>query len=273
MVLVANVRRVCVVSRSGRKLKPVFLPIEAVSDKQIMTGSNRRLGTSNEHIFLSAAATATLQTRTFSKRRSSWDRTAVSLAAAGVDTCSVSWRARSGGRVRFCARASNELIHKLFISSLFRRSITRLESKNNWWPWWLSSIFFQSVARTNCDIRITAFSRLVSKTACCLANTIITPVYKKGNSAKADNHPPIAITSSTCKLTEIKIKDLIVNFLLNDGLITKWQHEFIKITPKLVTSSNAFAMGQWVKSLIRALGLSISIFLKPLASYCTQISI
>jgi hypothetical protein len=56
----------------------------------------------------------------------------------------------------------------------------------------------------------------------------ITPIFKKGNPAHANNYRPIALTAIMCKLMETIIKDQIVQFLLDKGLINKRQHAFIK---------------------------------------------
>jgi hypothetical protein len=58
--------------------------------------------------------------------------------------------------------------------------------------------------------------------------SFISPIFKKGNSADANNYRPIALTDCMCKLMETIIKDQIVHFLAATGLISKSQHAFIK---------------------------------------------
>jgi ribonuclease P/MRP protein subunit RPP40 len=56
----------------------------------------------------------------------------------------------------------------------------------------------------------------------------ITPIFKKGNSADANNYRPIALTATMCKIMESIVKDQLVSFLVDKGLLSKQQHAFIK---------------------------------------------
>jgi hypothetical protein len=56
----------------------------------------------------------------------------------------------------------------------------------------------------------------------------ITPIFKKGNPADVNNYRPIALTATMCKLIESVIKDQMARFLLDNGLISKHQHAFVK---------------------------------------------
>jgi hypothetical protein len=56
----------------------------------------------------------------------------------------------------------------------------------------------------------------------------ITPIFKKGNSADANNYRPISLTATMCKLMESVIKYQMVQFLVEKGILNKRQHAFIK---------------------------------------------
>jgi hypothetical protein len=84
---------------------------------------------------------------------------------------------------------------------------------------------------------ISALRQLVNSQQCVINKLLsrmnfvlsfISPVFKKGNPANANNYRPIALTSVMCKLMEVLIKDQIVQFLINKGLLSKSQHAFIK---------------------------------------------
>ena len=55
----------------------------------------------------------------------------------------------------------------------------------------------------------------------------VCPVFKKGVASDAKNYRPIALTCTICKLMEAIVKDQILLFLLDNGLINKHQHAFI----------------------------------------------
>jgi hypothetical protein len=58
--------------------------------------------------------------------------------------------------------------------------------------------------------------------------SFVTPIFKKGNPADANNYRPIALTATMCKLMESVIKEQMVQFLVDKGRINKRQHAFIK---------------------------------------------
>jgi hypothetical protein len=59
------------------------------------------------------------------------------------------------------------------------------------------------------------------------ATSYITPIYKKGNAADASNYRPISLTATMSKLIESVIKDQMVQFLVDKGILNKHQHAFI----------------------------------------------
>lgn len=63
----------------------------------------------------------------------------------------------------------------------------------------------------------------------------ITPIFKKGIEAEANDCRPIALTATMSELMEAIIKDLRVQFLVNRGISNKNQHAVIE---KIFTASN-----------------------------------
>jgi hypothetical protein len=69
--------------------------------------------------------------------------------------------------------------------------------------------------------------------------SLVSPLFTKGNPADANNYRPLALTVCMCKLVETVIKDQIVHFLADKGLVSKGQHVFIE----LLTSWQACTIG------------------------------
>ena len=118
----------------------------------------------------------------------------------------------------------------LFTPSLVRRAIKKLKIKTAGGPDGVPPAFF-----INCiDELIYPLSLLFTFSfdhgilPAAWLISFITPIFKKGNPAEANNYRPIALTSCMCKLMETVIKDQIVQFLADKGLISKCQHAFIK---------------------------------------------
>ena len=57
---------------------------------------------------------------------------------------------------------------------------------------------------------------------------IVTPIFKKGVRSKASNYRPISLTSVFCRIFESIIHDQLTDHLMENQLITKAQHGFIK---------------------------------------------
>jgi len=53
------------------------------------------------------------------------------------------------------------------------------------------------------------------------------PIFKKGLASDPSNYRPIALTCIICKLMESVVKDQLLSFLLDHGLINKHQHAFM----------------------------------------------
>ena len=54
-----------------------------------------------------------------------------------------------------------------------------------------------------------------------------TPIFKKGDPACVSNYRPISLTSTTCKLIESIIIDILCSSLFGAGRISKHQHAII----------------------------------------------
>ena len=56
----------------------------------------------------------------------------------------------------------------------------------------------------------------------------IAPIFKKGSKKEPGNYRPISLTSIQCKVMESIIKDQVVDHLVNNSLLNKSQHGFMK---------------------------------------------
>ena len=53
-------------------------------------------------------------------------------------------------------------------------------------------------------------------------------IFKKGSRIEAANYSPVSLTSVVCKLIEGVIKDRFMDHLVNNELISKDQHGFVR---------------------------------------------
>jgi hypothetical protein len=124
----------------------------------------------------------------------------------------------------------SKLCRVLFTPSLVRRAIKKLKVNTTGGPDGIPSTFF-----INCIDELSyplsllfTFSFEHGILPESWLTSFISPIFKKGNPADANNYRPIALTDCMCKLMETIIKDQIVHFLAATGLISKSQHAFIK---------------------------------------------
>lgn len=127
-------------------------------------------------------------------------------------------------------RTSSELCRAYFTPSLVRRVIKKLNIKTKGGPDEIPPIFFK-----NCCDELSyplalffTFSFENSILPEVWLKSFITPIFKKGNSSDPNNYRPISLTCTMCKIMESIIKDQLVQYLNNKGLISKYQHAFIK---------------------------------------------
>ena len=57
--------------------------------------------------------------------------------------------------------------------------------------------------------------------------SIVVPIYKSGLKNKVNNHRPVSLTSSFCRVKEIIIKDQLLEHLMSNGLLSSHEHGFI----------------------------------------------
>jgi hypothetical protein len=55
----------------------------------------------------------------------------------------------------------------------------------------------------------------------------VAPIFKKGHKADPGNYRPVSLTSVCCKLLESVIRDKMMQYLLNNNLISENQHGFM----------------------------------------------
>ena len=57
---------------------------------------------------------------------------------------------------------------------------------------------------------------------------LVSPIFKKGDRHQAKNYRPVSLTSVVCKIMESIIRDKIMYHLVQNQLLTKYQHGFVK---------------------------------------------
>ncbi len=129
----------------------------------------------------------------------------------------------------FPKHTKSELNRILFTPTLVRRAIRKLKVKTKGGPDGIPPIFYINC----CDELCYPLAQLFTF---CFENSVlpevwlksfITPIFKKGNPCDANNYRPISLTATLCKLMEAIIKDQLVRYLVDKGLINKHQHAFI----------------------------------------------
>jgi hypothetical protein len=127
-------------------------------------------------------------------------------------------------------RPKSNLSHICFTPASVRRAIKKLRLKTKGGPDTIPPSFFINCCEELC-YPLSQFFTI------CFQHSIIppvwltafiTPLFKKGKPVDASNYRPIALTCTMCKLMESIIKDQLVQFLVEKGLISKHQHAFIK---------------------------------------------
>ena len=55
----------------------------------------------------------------------------------------------------------------------------------------------------------------------------VVPIFKKGSRSHCDNYRPISLTCVVCKILEVILKKVILNFLLDNQLLNFSKHGFL----------------------------------------------
>ena len=89
-------------------------------------------------------------------------------------------------------------------------------------------------------------------------SVIVTPVFKKGLSSDVNNYRPISLTCCFCKIMESIVKDQMLDYLLQNKLISKHQHGFLarRSTCKQLLECSLLMIGHChlMKTFIRHIG-------------------
>ena len=89
----------------------------------------------------------------------------------------------------------------------------------------------------------------------------VTPVFKKGDKAKASNYRPVSPTSVCCKVVEHIIHSQVINHLEANNILSDEQHGFRKhrsCESQLITTINDLAKGIDNRQQIDAVTLDFS---------------
>ena len=122
-----------------------------------------------------------------------------------------------------------ELNNVDFRPDLVYKHLRNLNVKTSSGPDLLPAILFKNLAHSLSLPLSLLFSKLFVLSALpdIWKTAVITPIYKKGPPSDASNYRPISLTCVMCKLMESVIKDAMLAYLLEHGLINKQQHGFI----------------------------------------------
>ena len=127
-------------------------------------------------------------------------------------------------------KVSSQLSRVYLYYTLVRRAIKRLKVKTKGGPDGIPPTFFINC----CDELSYPLSLFFTYS---FENSIlpdewlqsfITPLFKKGNASDPTNYRPISLTATMCKIMEVIIKDQLVQYLVDKGIINKHQHAFIR---------------------------------------------
>ena len=58
-------------------------------------------------------------------------------------------------------------------------------------------------------------------------DALVTPIYKKGRKTVCGNYRPVSLTSIVCKIAESLIRDHMLKHLIDNSLLTEYQHGFV----------------------------------------------
>nr|CAD2172535.1 unnamed protein product [Meloidogyne enterolobii]CAD2172536.1 unnamed protein product [Meloidogyne enterolobii]CAD2175257.1 unnamed protein product [Meloidogyne enterolobii] len=83
---------------------------------------------------------------------------------------------------------------------------------------------------------------------CQWKRSYIVPVYKKGEKSDCTNYRPISLTSPICRIFEKILTKEILNFMINNKLISNYQHGFMP--NRCTTTQLIYTMEKWYKSLL-----------------------
>jgi len=117
----------------------------------------------------------------------------------------------------------------VFTPTMVKRSLSKLKAKAAGGPDLVPPIFLKRCSSALCQPLAVLFQIFFDNSYLppVWLQAFITPVFKKGNPALSSNYRPISLTCTLCKLMEVIVKDQLLSYLLNKGLITKDQHGFM----------------------------------------------
>ena len=117
-----------------------------------------------------------------------------------------------------------------FTPTIVSKALKNLKPSTSAGPDGLPNILLRncsnSLALPLCHIFDTSFKDSKLPSSWKIANVL--PIHKKGCTSDSNNYRPISLTSTCCRVMERIINDCLLNYLLTNKLITKYQHGFIR---------------------------------------------
>ena len=132
-----------------------------------------------------------------------------------------------------------------YTPEMVAKYIAKLNSKSAGGPDGLPAIFYKNTVKLlafplsvifNLSLQ-TGVIPNVWKTAA------IIPAFKKGSPSDPSNYRPISLTCIACKLMECGIKDALILYCRDHGIISSAQHGFLAKNPLLLSFWNVIWIG------------------------------
>jgi len=124
----------------------------------------------------------------------------------------------------------NSLENIYFTETMIRTKIQNMKTSSSCGPDGISSKFLQTFQDQLSQPLSIIFNLSMSTGSVPMEwkQAHVTPIFKKGKKCEPSNYRPISLTSIPCRLMESIIKDHVMDHLLDNELIKKSQHGFIK---------------------------------------------
>jgi len=83
----------------------------------------------------------------------------------------------------------------------------------------------------------------------------IMPIFKKGSKTKANNYRPISLTSQLVKILESIIRTKMMEYLMDDNIVTHYQHGFV--SKKSCSTNLLVTFEDWTTALDSGYGIDV----------------
>jgi len=162
-----------------------------------------------------------------------------SLCAGDLDKCTVcliffgSVFTRDDGTPELCSRVDTKQLYLdsvTFTPETVCSTLKKLKPTTSLGPDNIPNIFLKKCANALCVPLAHIFDTSFKDNTLpyCWKTANIQPVFKKGHTNDPSNYRPISLTSTCCRTMERIVNNHILNYLLENQLITRHQHGFMR---------------------------------------------